>query len=162
MTSSRGFTLIEVLIAMVILAVGLLGIAALQAVGLRTNHSALLRSQATLFAYDMADRMRANTQGFAAGNYNNPAATPVSSCETTAGCTPAQMATHDMSVWSTALSQTLPAGAGIVCRDSTPDDGASSTSPACSGSGPTYAIKIWWQDDQNNPGTLQRFIVTYQ
>ena len=158
---SQGFTLIEVLVSMIILAVGLLGIAGLQAMGLRNNHSALLRSQATLCAYDMSDRMRTNSQGFLSDNYDEPAATAVSNCETTTGCSPAQMATHDMSEWTNVLSNTLPAGAGVVCLDSTPDDGASSAAPACDGSGSTYAIKIWWQDDRGNPGALQRFVVSY-
>ena len=60
MKTHSGFTLIEVLISMLILAVGLLGLAGLQATGLRNNLSAYNRSQATQLAYDMADRMRAN------------------------------------------------------------------------------------------------------
>ncbi|MGB5408927.1 MAG: type IV pilus modification protein PilV [Thiogranum sp.] len=158
---SRGFTLIEVLVSMIILAVGLLGIAGLQTMGLRNNQSALLRSQATLCAYDMSDRMRTNSQGFYADNYDEPASTAVTNCESTTGCSPSEMATNDMSAWSTVLSNTLPAGAGIVCLDSTPDDGDSNASPACDGTGSTYAIKIWWQDDRGNPGTLQRFVVSY-
>ena len=72
MTSSRGFTMIEVLIAMVILAIGLLGLAALQAVGMRNNHSALSRFQATLSAYDMADRMRSNSGASGASQLQQP------------------------------------------------------------------------------------------
>ncbi len=98
MTSSRGFTMIEVLIAMVILAIGLLGLAALQAVGMRNNHSALSRFQATLSAYDMADRLRSNSASsidtpaflaFLAANYNKPAltdySTAVDACNSSAG-----------------------------------------------------------------------------
>ncbi len=87
---SRGFTLIEVLVSMIILAVGLLGIAGLQAMGLRNNQSALLRSQATLCAYDMSDRMRTNSQGFSADNYDEPASTAVTNCESTTGCSPSR------------------------------------------------------------------------
>lgn len=174
MTSSRGFTMIEVLIAMVILAIGLLGLAALQAVGMRNNHSALSRFQATLSAYDMADRLRSNSASsidtpaflaFLAANYNKPAltdySTAVDACNSSPGCTSADMATNDRYEWSTNLSQTLPAGTGIVCRDSTPDDGASSASPACDDLGTAYAIKIWWQDDRSDPSVFQRFVVTY-
>ena len=57
-----GFTLLEVLVALVILSIGLLGLAGLQAASLRYNHSSYLRSQATLIAYDIVDRMRANRQ----------------------------------------------------------------------------------------------------
>ena len=56
----RGATLIEVLVAVVVLSIGLLGLAGLQMTGLQTNHSAYLRSQATLLAYDLTDRIRAN------------------------------------------------------------------------------------------------------
>jgi type IV pilus assembly protein PilV len=57
---SRGFSLMEVLVALLVLAIGLLGLAALQAQGLRYNHDAYVRSQATSLAYDIIDRMRAN------------------------------------------------------------------------------------------------------
>ena len=57
---SRGITLIEVLVTVVVLAFGLLGLAGLQANSLRNNHSAYLRSQATYLATDIIDRMRAN------------------------------------------------------------------------------------------------------
>ncbi len=63
--TSRGFTLIEVLVTMIILAVGLLGLAGMQIAGMKANHSALLRTQATFAAYDLADRMRANPTDFA-------------------------------------------------------------------------------------------------
>src|SRR5664280_455779 len=60
MNKNSGFTLLEVLIAMLVLAVGLLGLAGLQATSLRNNQSAYNRSQATQLAYDLADRMRNN------------------------------------------------------------------------------------------------------
>ena len=162
MTSARGFTLIEVLVTVIILAIGLLGIAGLQAIGLRYNQSALLRTQATQLAYDMADRMRTNNLGFSAGNYDQPTSTAVANCSTTTGCTPAEMATNDMFVWSDTLSNTLPGGVGVVCLDSTSGDGTSNTAPACDGSGTVYAIKIWWLDDRDDPSALQRFTVSYQ
>lgn len=58
MNRQQGFSLIEALVAVVILAFGLLGLAGLQATSIKSNDSALFRSQATLLAYDMADRMR--------------------------------------------------------------------------------------------------------
>ncbi len=60
-----GFSLLEVLIAIVITSIGLLGLAAMQATGLRNNHSAYHRSQATVLAYDIADRMRSNASSMA-------------------------------------------------------------------------------------------------
>lgn len=110
---ASGFTLIEVLVAILVLSVGLLGLAALQATGLRNNHSATLRTIATLQAYDLADRMRANRTGLA--NYNVafgviPAALD---CEAVS-CTPGQMALFDLSRWNTANDNLLPAGTGEV------------------------------------------------
>lgn len=55
-----GFTMIEVLITVLVLSIGLLGLAALQATGLKESQMAYMRSQAVLLAYDMADRIRAN------------------------------------------------------------------------------------------------------
>ena len=60
MKKNHGFTLIEVLISMVILAIGLLGLAGIQMMGLQNNLSSYHRGQATLLVYDMADRMRTN------------------------------------------------------------------------------------------------------
>ncbi len=65
-----GFTLIEVLIAVLVLSVGLLGLAGLQATSLRQNHGAYQRSLASLFADDLLDRMRANRSAAIAGAYD--------------------------------------------------------------------------------------------
>jgi len=67
--NQHGFTLLEVLIALLILSIGLLGLAALQTVGLRSNQMATMRTQATLIAYDITDRMRANPTGVDAQEY---------------------------------------------------------------------------------------------
>ena len=63
----NGFTLLEVMIALLILSIGLLGLAALQATSLKINHGALLRTQATFLTYDMMDRLRANRTAALAG-----------------------------------------------------------------------------------------------
>lgn len=65
-----GFTLLEVLIAVLVLSVGLLGLAGLQATGMKTNHSAYMRSQAVAYGYDIIDRMRANRLSALSGGYN--------------------------------------------------------------------------------------------
>ncbi len=58
--SARGFTLIEVMIAVLVLALGLLGFALLQTMSVRFSQSANYRTQATNLAYDLLDQMRAN------------------------------------------------------------------------------------------------------
>lgn len=99
--AQRGFNLIEVLIALVVLAVGLLGLAALQNFGLRTGHQSYERTQATILADEIIDRMRANLQGTLAGNYQLPlTATPpgASNCMTSS-CSAAALAQYDMNQW---------------------------------------------------------------
>lgn len=156
----NGFTLIEILVAVLILSLGLLGLAGLQAASIRSNHSAYLRSQATQLAYDMADRMRANIVGFDKGLYDN--ATPVNtpSCVASAGCSDAAMAQFDVFWWTDAVATLLPAGAGVVCRDTSPNDGTPLL-PGCDfATNANYVVKIWWSDAAQNPAGIQRFNTT--
>ena len=138
-----GFTLLEVLVAIIVISIGLLGLAGLQARGMQANHSSMLRTIATYQAYDMADRMRANIQGVNNGAYNNLSGTPSDPGCVSTGCTPATMATSDLYSWNTSNAVLLPAGQGVVCLDSTP------STPACDGLGTIYAIKISWIDDRS-------------
>ena len=165
-----GFTLLEVLVATVVLSVGLLSLAGLQVIGLRTGHSSYLRTQATIQSYDIIDRMRANEFGVINDNYNQPtqtgsAGTENTSCETVNGCGTASMAAHDLFRWNEAIADVLPGGVGVVCIDSTPEDG-DLADPACDNVGggnsatATYAIKIWWIDDQS--GTQQLFATSFR
>jgi type IV pilus assembly protein PilV len=149
-----GFALVEVLVSVVILSIAALGYAALQLRGLSTNSSAMWRSKATVLAYEAADRVRANVPGAAAGQYNNlvnPAV--VSACTLTNVCTTAQMAARDFAQWRTTVLNALPGGAGVICLDSSPDDGTAA-SPACDGSGSQIAIKVFWSER----GTASRFV----
>src|SRR5512138_827355 len=72
---AAGFTLIEVLIALVVLAIGMLGIAAVYLEGLRASRDALLRTQAVILAADMGDRIRANRYVLAGAQLYDPSAT---------------------------------------------------------------------------------------
>lgn len=121
---NRGFSLIEVLIALVVLAIGLLGLATLQMTSLQFNSDAYLRSQATVMAYDIADRMRSNMTGVVAGNYTVAAETNANTavstyaacgasggtcdCTGTGSCSVANMATYDLGTWYDRLDKTLP------------------------------------------------------
>ena len=115
MKKNAGFTLIEILIAMLVLAVGLLGLAGLQATSLKNNQSAYNRSQATQLAYDLADRMRANTSGIASYTTTTPsAAVAKQNCLTTTGCSPTDMAINDLYEWNLAVTTALPSGTGTI------------------------------------------------
>jgi type IV pilus assembly protein PilV len=125
--NTKGFVLVEVLVAMVILAVGMLGIAGLLVTTLKSNSSAYLKQQAVQSAYDVLDNMRANQAQAIAGTYNacnmqvncasglsSPSATePSPSCDT-AACTAAQMAAWDLWRWTAVDLPQLPGGTGSV------------------------------------------------
>jgi type IV pilus assembly protein PilV len=106
----RGFSIIEVLIALLVLAIGLLGLAALQAQGLRFNHDAYVRTQATNLAYDIVDRMRSNRANVA----SYTAADPGLACDPLVASVD-----MDLSCWYDALAGTLPGGAGLITANAT-------------------------------------------
>lgn len=155
----RGFTLIEVLVTLVVLAIGLLGLAGLQASSLKHNNNAYQRTQATFLAYDILDRMRANPMGVEAGNYNaiNTGTPPTSPACITTGCTPAQLADNDIVEWSTDLTAVLPSGNGVI-------EGNGANAP--------FTVKIMWDDmrtgvtgtgcDSTDPDDMTCFSVTGQ
>lgn len=127
-----GFTMIEVLVTLIILSIGLLGLAALQARSMVSNHNAYLRSQAIQSAYDIGDRMRANMAGVNAGHYNNVSGTAANPACITAGCSPAQIARYDAFQWNTLLNQQLPSGQGTI-----------------TGNGSHFVISVMWNEARN-------------
>lgn len=125
----HGFSLLEILISAVILAVGLLGIAALQARAVRDNHSAQLRSTAISQINNIIDRMQSNYAGVKAGSYNSIVGTgSATSCTT---CTSSQIAQRDIYQWNTENAQSLPSGRGTVTRN-----------------GDRFTITIFWDNDR--------------
>ena len=144
-----GFSLLEVLIAIVILSIGLLGIAAMQVVSMKNNHSAYLRSQASLLAYEFSDIIRSNPVAMAADKFGDAAADGVdlntanlgftisSSCiNYQSGCIPGapdKLAEADLANWALKINQTLPSGMATVSR-----------------SGDVYTIVVSWLDDRSD------------
>lgn len=113
--------MVEVLIAVVILAVGLLGVAGLQGLSLRNTYSATLRTQATAVAQDMAERIRSNRE-FALANAESyriaatdTAVSGGADC-TSSLCSGAELADFDRNQWLQDLA-TLPTGKGVVSID---------------------------------------------
>lgn len=114
--SQRGFTLVEILVTLVLVSVGLLGVAALQLTTLRGNQEAYVRSQASVLANDILDRMRANSTDFrSSANPYEVALNGTGDTSTRAG--------QDLQDWQQAIDRTLPGGntdaAGQVDRADT-------------------------------------------
>lgn len=180
MYKSFGFSLIEVLVAVVIFSIGLLGVAALQLTTIKLVSDTQYRSYATLLANDMIDRMRANSVASSLGRaspYNNPdkrftvhpgcyGRTGTGSFNASAKCTSTEMAENDFSDWYAAIrgasassgrpeiSALLPEGDGVVYVDST-----SSTLTEK----PIFVIKIWWVErkDADNPGEVHSYVTSF-
>lgn len=111
----RGFTLLEVLIALLIFSLGLLGLAGLMVVSVKTNQSAYLRTQASFLAQSMADRMRGNISQITAYNGDYDASTASASYCTS--CDPVGLADRDRKAWSQQLIDFLPnPTANITCN----------------------------------------------
>ncbi len=159
----HGFTLIEVLVATLVLTVGILGVAAMQMVSFQTNQSAYARSQATYLAQDFFDRMRANQVGYATTTVydsvdtDNTGSIPGSpNCVTNAGgCTAQQMAQTDVREWAanffnveslTDYRPALPSGRGLITRTAATNE--------------FTAVISWDERDWDAGGTLNRPMLT--
>lgn len=141
--AQAGFTLLEVLVALLILSFGLLGLAALQTFGLRFTHQSYERTQATYLIEDIIERMRANPAGVQNGDYliartNNPAAAGASTNCLAANCTdPKAMAKHDLERWITTVTRVLALGEVEIARTT----GATF---------PLYDIRVFWRENDMN------------
>ncbi|MFZ3024478.1 type IV pilus modification protein PilV [Pseudomonas sp.] len=105
--TNTGFSLLEVLIALLILAVGLLGMASLMLHSMKSNQSSYQRTQASLLAYDMAERLRLNPTIATAGNNYVIASTASPGSAVTcpsSTCTAAQSSAVDVYEWSKAIN----------------------------------------------------------
>ena len=138
----RGSTLVEVLVTLFIMAVGLLGLASIQMISIKNVNNSQFRTLATDYAYDMVERMRANTSGVDDGKYDllsTSGATSIN-CST---CSTSEVAQLDEYEWSMLITQDvllggLPSGSGTVTAD-----------------GEVYDIHIEWNEqDRDNSGGL--------
>jgi type IV pilus assembly protein PilV len=142
----RGFSMVEALVALVVLGAGLLGIASLYVVTLQTSGSAIYRTQAVNLASDIADRIRANRLARAA--YAGSPASSGDTCTLNA-CDAAQMAAHDLYWWQRQIAETLPGNpTGTIDVSGT-------------GETRTYTITITWAEPgQDDPdGENRQFYV---
>ena len=135
MNKEKGFTLVEILVAVVVLSIGLLGLAGLQAASLKNNNSAYQRSVASMLAYDMLDRIRANRDGLIAGNYNSvsPGAFPSDPGCASSNCNESNLANYDMYEWGQQLANLLPAGTASISGN---------------GANTVFTITVMWDDER--------------
>ncbi|MGD8629122.1 MAG: type IV pilus modification protein PilV [Gammaproteobacteria bacterium] len=130
-----GFTLLEVLIALLVLSIGLLGLAALQTTGLRSNQMASMRTLATQFTYDITDRMRSNPAGVAAGEY-------VIARDDAPATSPATIAETDLVEWRNNITQRLPNGMSDITQCDT------GTAPSCAEL--THIVTVYWNESRRD------------
>lgn len=147
-----GFSLIEVLVALAVLSIGLLGLAALQTTGLKFNHQSYERTQAVLQAYDIIDRMRANksgTGGTINTAYNSVALgnlpTISQYCTTASTCTGDQLALFDIRSWNATNASVLSEGRGAICKGNFTNVNNEPT--GCTPGGSIYSVAITWREN---------------
>lgn len=129
----KGFSLFELLIALFVLAIGLIGYASLQGVGLKSNANASYSTEATFLAMDMADRIMANPSGALANSYlTNTKTNDYNNPGCSLGCSAAQRPARDQHEWEGELSDRLPLGEGMVT-----DEG-----------GGVFMITVMWDDQR--------------
>ncbi len=116
--TQRGFSMIELLVAVLVMGIGVLGITGLQMVSLQNNRGALVRGEAVQLAYGMLDRIRANP-GSNYGGLNLATAPAAAQDCYAAACTAAQMVTFDQSVWKCSLGKWNTNANCVPLRDGT-------------------------------------------
>lgn len=146
-----GFNLIEVMIALLVLSIGLAGVAALLTTGMRTTGIANFSSLTTTHIQTGVEMMRANLDAYMAGWYagSNTSSDSYDNVECTgsSGCTSEEQAANDYASWRERIAASLPDGRGYICMDSTPEDGQPGNL-ACDGVG-NNVTKLFWLDSRN-------------
>ena len=159
-----GFTLLEVLVAVVVLALGIMGGVALQMAALRSRHQAALLSQATQLATALTERMRANASQMRLADGDNLYLTlnydvlsephppaPAALCYGGA-CGGAQLALSDLYEAKLLVRQNLPAGRVVICRDANLWSGGKLRWACGGGADAPLVVKVGWRG-KNPDGT---------
>jgi type IV pilus assembly protein PilV len=121
-THQRGIAMMEILVTLVILAIGALGLASMQLNAMKYNKESAVRSKATLLAMELSDRMRANITGVKAASYDRnegytaalAAKVTAPSCGSGIECSSSNLAQLDLSDWLTDIGKDMPNGTGAV------------------------------------------------
>jgi len=152
--TSTGFTMLEMLIALLILSIGLLGVAALQTRGQQFNQVGYLRTQATFMAYDLMDRIRINKDDSSVTNNGENGAYAIDSCSDLPGavkscdtqdCLVEDLVTYDLDQWCGVLEETFPDGDVAIAWD-----------------GAQYDITISWQNILDRDSSAEKETSTWE
>lgn len=138
--TQSGFSLVEVLIALIIMSVGMLGIAGLYVQSMQAGRTSMFRHHAVTLAGDVADRIRANPR---AGAAYAGAGADNGCIATGADCNEAEMAAQDILVWDRQAADSLPNGDVTVAFDN-------AVVP------PLYTITVAWDE----PGAQLNYSVS--
>ena len=139
----KGFTLLEVLIALIIISIGLLGLAALQASGLKFNHDAYVRTQTTNLAYDIIERMRIDRTKALSNSYSGTYA----AANATDTCTHSSVSVSDATMcWQVEIRDNMPGGGSAVISNA---GGTNSNE---------FTITISWQN-RSQGGSTQTWAI---
>jgi type IV pilus assembly protein PilV len=160
-----GFSLIEVLAAVFVLAIGVLGTAASQLAALQTRQHTGLMSSGVQLASSLADRMRANAQQMQAGgglylfDYDalgaSPPSAPGALCFGGAACSSGQMAAFDIYEIKKAVHEGFPGGRVMVCRDAA---GGKLSWQCGGGAGAPLVVKLGWRTRSDDPHAEAQFV----
>jgi len=155
--ANAGFSLLEVLVATTVFALGLAGFAALLLNSITGSAQARREGIAAMAAASLAEQIRLNP--LAIDRYLQPPDNISRICNGESPCTPEQQADYDFRLWRLELADRIRNAGGLVCRDATPQDGVEGNGH-CDGAGP-LVIKIFWRGQAGENGVAQqhRFVL---
>lgn len=145
----RGVTMLEVLIAILVLSFGLLGMLGIILNSLKLTSSSNYRTIAAMEAYALADGLRASVPQLQ--TYLSADAAADASCigATATGCAENKIVETEIELWTERLAASLPAGTGALCRDSDAANDGNPDNWRCSnGTGDPYVIKVCWDESR--------------
>lgn len=162
--SQRGTTMIEILVAIVVLSFGMLGMAGLQAAALQSNKEARLQSSAVRLARELGELMRGNKEvAIATTAATNPylvtftgasLPTATANCFSAACASGLDVASFQMGDWAARANAELPGLRVAVCIDDAPYNSGGLPQWACSGTGGTTVVKIGWTQLSTDRGAV--------
>jgi len=140
----RGFSLVELAVATAVFSMGLGSLSMMMLSAIHGTMEARHRTAAITQATSMAEMIAMQSDAY--DHYVNPPGADMLACNE-GHCQAAAMAAGNLISWKNQLSRALPGSAGLVCRDSTPDDGTAGN-PLCDGEG-ALVVKVFWIESRH-------------